>query len=281
MSHIICMKKVFISFMALLFLLVSHAGAEETLEERKQRIMRKYLRERIDIVSSGLTVDTGEIDDESVKDSEMMQVEDLEFERHEGGVVMPPPRQAPRPLPSQQENWWSETEVEELESSKATSEYWSMFGVPGEERESDDRSQLETYELQESRERKDIFGLRAPEKSLQQKRSLINRSERVASPWESRQPSSSEVLMPSYSSSRESFNSRRSRDPVEERRSFSTYRPANFAEQVRPSRNVIPAQPQEEIFVRPSYSPVSPEQVQRYSPGVDNRDLHQFIEENR
>ena len=100
MSHIICMKKVFISFMALLFLLVSHAGAEETLEERKQRIMRKYLRERIDIVSSGLTVDTGEIDDESVKDSEMMQVEDLEFERHEGGVVMPPPRQAPRLLQS-------------------------------------------------------------------------------------------------------------------------------------------------------------------------------------
>ena len=87
--------------------------------------------------------------------------------------------------------------------------------------------------------------------------------------------------MPSYSSTRESFNSRRSRDPFEERRSFSPYRPANFAEQERPSRNVMPVRPQEEIFVRPSYSPVSPEQVQRYSPGVDNRDLQKFIEENR
>lgn len=280
MSHIICMKKVFISFMGLLFLLISHAGAEETLEERKQRIMRKYLRERIDIVSSGLTVDTGEIDDESVKDSEMMQVEDLEFERHEGGVVMPP-RQVPRPLPSQQENWWSETEVEELESSKGTSDYWSMFGVPREEQESDYRRSSETYEIPERRERKDIFGLRAPVENSEQESSFMSGSERVVNPWQSRKNSSSELLKPSYSSSRESFNSRYSRDPAEERRSFSPYRPANTAEQVRPSRNVMPAQPQEEIFVRPSYSPATPEQVQRYSPGVDNRDLQKFIEENR
>lgn len=266
--------------MALLFLLVSDVGAEETLEERKQRIMRTYLRERIDIVSSGLTVDTGEIYDEQVKESEIMQVEDLEFDRHEGGVVIPP-RQIPRPLPNQQETWWAEPEVEELESSKANSEYWSMFGVPGEERESDYRRQLERYELQESRGRKDIFGVREPAVNAQQENSFVNGLERVGNPWEAKKNSSVEALKPSYSSTREPFNSRRSRDPVEERRSFSTYRAATSTGELRPSRNGMPAQPQEEIFERPSYNSVPAGPLQRYSPGVDNRDLNQFLEENR
>ena len=281
MAHIIFMKKVFKSFMGLLLLVSVVEGAEETLAERKERIMRKYLRERTDIVASGLTVDTGSINDEQVKSSEMMQVEDLEFERHEGRVAVPPPRQVPRPLPNQQDAWWMTSEEEVEESSPASEEYWSMFGVSEEERGSSYQKRLEEYEMRERGERKDIFGVRAPTEPAREGTSYWNGSERVDNPWEANRNTASGIMTPSYKTFREANDTERFRESTRDRSSFSVERSTTLGEPYRPTRNVMPFSPPEEPFVRPSYKPVPRGQIQRESPTLDNRDLNQFLDKNR
>ncbi|HEY5621713.1 MAG TPA: hypothetical protein VIR77_03845 [Pontiella sp.] len=89
--------------LVLLCALIPMAGMarEETLEERKKRIMRKYLREAGELSQVDWTVpDSSE--EALVTESEKYQTVDVEFERHEGAMI--PPVMARRgPVPSRDE----------------------------------------------------------------------------------------------------------------------------------------------------------------------------------
>jgi hypothetical protein len=90
----------------------------ETMEERKQRIMRKYMRERQDIVQSdlGVSEDVQGPEDVRIAESEKFKEPSLEFKRQDGGVAPRPI--PPRPMPVQSErNWWLETTEMEEDSS--------------------------------------------------------------------------------------------------------------------------------------------------------------------
>ncbi len=121
---------------ALLSALLPQTGIaeEETLEARKQRIMRKYLRESSAITQSDLAVPSDELEEEQVAESEKFQEPDMEFERHKGPVARPiiPPRQAM--VQQERENWLlSDIEDEEdpfgeQKAKDSKNDYWSMLG---------------------------------------------------------------------------------------------------------------------------------------------------------
>ena len=62
-------------------------AAEETLEERRERIKRKYLRERTVIYESDLVVEeVSQQDNERIEDSEIMLIEDTTFAKKKSVV---------------------------------------------------------------------------------------------------------------------------------------------------------------------------------------------------
>lgn len=74
--------------------------------ERRQRIMRRYLRERSNIAQSELEVPVPRTDEERLADKEQYKTSQIDLQRQEGGPSMPPPpppRRAP-PL-TQNRNW--------------------------------------------------------------------------------------------------------------------------------------------------------------------------------
>jgi hypothetical protein len=79
---------------------------EETLEERKQRIVRKYLRERMTITQSDMLVPSDLPEDERVTASETFKDVAIDLKAQEGSptVIIPPP-QMPRPVPQTDNNW--------------------------------------------------------------------------------------------------------------------------------------------------------------------------------
>ncbi|MDF7808914.1 hypothetical protein P4E94_15820 [Pontiellaceae bacterium B12219] len=79
---------------------------EETREERKARIVRKYLREKMTITQSDLVVPTDLPEDEQITDSEKFREQDGSILRQEEGTATPlpaPPR--PQPVPRVNSNW--------------------------------------------------------------------------------------------------------------------------------------------------------------------------------
>ncbi len=82
------------------------AGArEETMEQRKQRIMRKYLREKVAITYSELTVPDEEIVGEELIASEKFKQPQVDFKRQEVGSALPPPVRRRPTAPVQNSNW--------------------------------------------------------------------------------------------------------------------------------------------------------------------------------
>ena len=76
------MKKLIILY---IILFVSFLHAEESLEERKKRIMRKYLREQVIVFNSDLVVENSS-NKEAIKDSEKMKIDEQDFLKHEDSV---------------------------------------------------------------------------------------------------------------------------------------------------------------------------------------------------
>lgn len=78
--------------------------AEETMEERKRRITRKYLRERMDITYSDEVVPGAQVEADDVFASEKFKEPEVDLERQEPGTMLPPPmrQQAPR---KENRNW--------------------------------------------------------------------------------------------------------------------------------------------------------------------------------
>ena len=77
--------KTFFKYIALISLLLSTSYAEESLEERKKRIMRKYFREQVVVYSSDLVVEDNS-NEEKIKESRNFLVEDNEFLKHEKNI---------------------------------------------------------------------------------------------------------------------------------------------------------------------------------------------------
>lgn len=104
---------------------------EETLEERKQRITRKYMREQAQVSQSELYVPSDRpVEDEKVTESAGYEdTKDL-FERQEGGS-MPMPARRPMPIPRKQNsNWLLDTEESDLESDPYGNPYADPFADP-------------------------------------------------------------------------------------------------------------------------------------------------------
>ena len=95
------------------------AGArEETMEERKRRIMHKYLRERTTITYSEIAVPEARTEvEEEVLASEKFKQPEVDFQRQEPGMAMPPP--APRPAPRAESSNWLLSEAPELDDPYA------------------------------------------------------------------------------------------------------------------------------------------------------------------
>jgi hypothetical protein len=99
-----------------LFPLISFAR-EETMEERKQRITRKYLRERTNLALSESMVPVDESEDENIVDSERFREPQVEFKKQEPGGAMPlPPR---RPVPQVENRNWLMAEEPSIEDPYA------------------------------------------------------------------------------------------------------------------------------------------------------------------
>ncbi len=79
-------------------------ASAETMEERKQRIMRKYLRERQELVQSEVVL-FDEREDERVIDSEKFQQGKKSFDQQQGAVVRPFVVKANPARSTQQGNW--------------------------------------------------------------------------------------------------------------------------------------------------------------------------------
>jgi len=81
------------------------AGArEETMEERKRRITRKYLRERVDVTYSEMVVPDADAEDEDVLASEKFKQPQVDLQRQEPGAPILPPVQRPV-SPAENRNW--------------------------------------------------------------------------------------------------------------------------------------------------------------------------------
>jgi len=95
------------------------AGArEETMEERRRRIMHKYLRERTTITYSDTVVPEARTEaEEEVLSSEKFKQPQVDLQRQEPGVAMPPP--VPRPAPRAENSNWLLSEAPELDDPYA------------------------------------------------------------------------------------------------------------------------------------------------------------------
>lgn len=113
-------KPVQILLMLALFPMVGSAR-EETLEERKQRIVRKYLRERAAVTQSDMVVPSDLPEDERITESEKFKDAEVSLEREEAGAkpYMPP---QPRPVQQRQSSNWL------LDDTTETDTGYGMFG---------------------------------------------------------------------------------------------------------------------------------------------------------
>jgi len=99
-------KTVQILLLAALLLPMVGAAREETLEERKKRITRKYLRERVNVTQGDMYVPSDlPPEDERVLESEQFKQTEDALTRERPATPMPPPPQR-RPIPQQQETHW-------------------------------------------------------------------------------------------------------------------------------------------------------------------------------
>ena len=144
----------------LIFIICSSLGlkAEESMEERKKRIMRKYAPLKTIIEQTEIEVFDEPAEDERVLESEIMLVEDLEFKKEKPGQIIN--YNVPRgPSDRSVANWLFDVDEDELElEEEPKGEYWSLFGDT-EEKPEYKESREKIYQPHDRELRKDIFGI--------------------------------------------------------------------------------------------------------------------------
>ena len=278
------MHKVFIFIIQLLLISICGEAAEETLEERKKRIMRKYGSIKTTIMQSDMEVVNAFNEDERVIASEIMQVDDLQFEREEPNRMIRPPVVRPN-MQQNQSNWLLDSEEVDLEENMdINGEYWSMFGVSNEKPERK-TSREYIYRSREQQSQTDIFGFRAPEEGFSDRRdfsrgSNIGVHEATRTQWGAPHEQHSflerSVYTSPYTRERTSQFGENEKDP----RIQSIDRTPSSESFNRPVF-VKPLPESEEPFSRPQSDFTPRVQIQRNNPGNNNRDLERFIEQNR
>lgn len=101
--------KIPVQILLLIALPFAGVAREETMEQRKQRIMRKYMRERVNVAQSDMVVPQAATEDEQVAQARQFSetVESLDRQRVSPPqpAIQPPP-QSRRPVPRKQERNW-------------------------------------------------------------------------------------------------------------------------------------------------------------------------------
>ncbi len=132
-------RMIHILLLGVLLAPLSGLAREETLEERKQRIVRKYLREKGAIEQSDLVVPDASAEEAEVKDSERFRIPETEFKPQEGAAApLPPPRPQIR---METRNWLLDDQAAETEDPYANpfaapdakegagrDDYWTQWG---------------------------------------------------------------------------------------------------------------------------------------------------------
>ncbi|VGO21385.1 hypothetical protein [Pontiella sulfatireligans] len=127
---------------------LASVSREETMEDRKRRITRKYMRERGNVVQSDLLVPVEELpEDVQVADSERFKVPEVGFERQEPGARPMPPPQARRPVPASADRNWLLAE-----DPLATEPYADPYGKAEAEKKSEPAIDWSTWGRPEEKE---------------------------------------------------------------------------------------------------------------------------------
>jgi|GEM_PF-3355256 len=135
-------KSLHILLFLAVFLPLTGFSKEETMEERKQRIVRKYLREQATLTQSDILVPSDLPEDDAVKNSEKFKQPEINLKREESPAVpvLPPPR--PRPVETKENaNWLLEGLDTDADNPFAaddpyannnentpSDDYWSLWG---------------------------------------------------------------------------------------------------------------------------------------------------------
>ena len=277
------MYKVFIIIIYLLLISIYGEAAEETLEERKKRIMRKYAPMKTTIMQSNIEVVGAFSEDERVIASEIMQVEDLQFEREDPNRMIRPPVVRPNPQQSQS-NWSLYSEDLNLEDNLTVQgDYGSMIGVSDEKSERK-ASREYIYQSRIQKSQRDIFGFRATEEGLSEGRGSSRGSDTGLQEMSRPQWGDSfdqhsileqSVYKSSYMSERMNQYDRNENDP----RVQSIDRTPSSQLFKRPISAKTYPEPAE-TFTRPQVDFTPRVQIRRNNPGNSNRDLERFIQQN-
>ncbi len=175
-------KSVQILLLVACFVPLLGVAREETPEERKQRIMRKYLRIRSSVVLSDLQVPEESAEEPDVADSERYQEPQVDFERQQPGATLPPPAAPRRPPPRKTEdrNWLLAEEADpadpygDLDGAQQGAELeawtsWDFRDDAGSSRRKPLPSSESTQvDLRNSRRRPSLLDMRTPEVSTPQ-----------------------------------------------------------------------------------------------------------------
>ena len=250
-------------------------AAEETLEERRERIKRKYLRERTVIYASDLVVEEkSEQDNERIEDSEIMLIEDTTYAREK--EVIPQRVRRPYVVPAQLRAAWMALEEEETDADfEEESEdkeryeyqrYEKAYGL--------DRAQQNGNQTLESTSgyfsKRELFSEQF--KSFMQQKDLPNQS------------ADGSLFQPAYNDL--------------ERQGFESYQPAwmspsatgntglmskqDQAEQDGNNRNQrFYPQPEEASYEPSLRAPALQPKIKHWNPASDDQGLNEFIDRNR
>ena len=266
----------------LIFIICSSLGlkAEESLEERKKRIMRKYAPLKTIIEQTDIEVFDDPAEDERVLESEIMQVEDLEFKREKPGQIIN--YNIPRgPSDRSEANWLFDLDEDELEE-EPKGEYWSIFGDIEKEPEYKE-SREKIYQPHDREQRKDIFGITENVTESSDQRSYPFTSSNGAQSdlksfsWGS--SSQKKSAMPSYYIPYKSAEPKNSIESAQNQMNLNSQK--NTVERNVPNipRHKSPTANSQESFTRPSLNLRPRVQLNRQDPTSSNRDFERLIEE--
>ena len=258
-------------------------AAEETLEERRERIKRKYLRERTVIYESDLVVEeNSEQDNERIEDSEIMLIEDTTYAREE--EVIPQRVRRPYVVPAQLRAAWMALEEEETDADFE------------EETDADFEEKSEDKERYEYQRYEKAYGLdRAQQngnQTLESTSGYFSKRELFSEQFKSfmkqknlpNQSADGAVFQPAYNDL--------------EPQGFESYQPAwmspsaagntgfmseqNQAEQGSNDRNQrFYVQPEEASYEPSVRAPALQPKIKRWNPASDDQGLNEFIDRNR
>ena len=268
----------------LIFIICFSLGlkAEESLEERKKRIMRKYAPLKTIIAQTEIEVFDEPVEDERVLESEMMQVEDLEFKREKPGQIIN--YNIPRgPLDRSEANWLFDLDEDELEpEEESKGEYWSIFGDK-EEKPEYKESREKIYHTHDRELRKDIFGITENVIESSDQKSYpftsFNGVESDSKSFSSGSSSQEKSAMPSYFIPYKSAERKNSIESAQNQINLNSQK--NTAERNVPNipRYKSPTANSQESFTRPSLNLRPRVQLNRQDPASSNRDFERLIEQ--